>query len=120
MLVVPSQWYENRPLVILEALAAGVPVLCTDLGGMRELVQEGVQGHRFPFGDAQRLRDLLAELLGEPMRLDMLRPRADEALLPSWETFTDELLLHYHEVQRTALMTVADPSHSASLDERAP
>ncbi|MEZ6014109.1 MAG: glycosyltransferase [Planctomycetota bacterium] len=36
LLVVPSQWYENRPLVILEAFAAGVPVLCTDLGGMRE------------------------------------------------------------------------------------
>jgi len=98
VLVVPSQWYENRPLVILEALAAGVPVLCTDLGGMRELVQEGVQGHRFPFNDAQRLRDLLAELLVEPARLDALRPRADEALLPTWDTFTDELVRHYVEV----------------------
>ena len=120
VLVVPSQWYENRPLVILEALAAGVPVLCTDLGGMRELVQEGVQGHRFPFDDTQRLRDLLAELLVDPARLGALRPRADEALLPTWETFTDELLLHYHEVQRGALTAPADPSRSVPLDRRAP
>lgn len=98
VLVVPSQWYENRPLVVLEAFAAGVPVLCTDLGGMRELVQEGVQGHRFPFGDSQRLRDLLTRYLAEPAALDALRPRADEALLPSWERFTDELLVHYRAV----------------------
>jgi glycosyltransferase involved in cell wall biosynthesis len=100
VLVVPSQWYENRPLVILEALAAGVPVLCTDLGGMRELVREGVQGHRFPFDDSQLLRDLLAQFLADPTLLDALRPRADERLLPTWEVFTDELMRHYDEVQR--------------------
>jgi glycosyltransferase involved in cell wall biosynthesis len=107
VLVVPSQWYENRPLVILEALAAGVPVLCTDLGGMRELVQEGVQGQRFPFNDAQRLRDLLAQLLAEPARLDALRPRADESLLPTWDKFTDELVQHYGDTLRAAGSTAA-------------
>ena len=100
LLVVPSQWYENRPLVILEALAAGVPVLCTDLGGMRELVQEGVQGRRFPFADSQRLAALLAEYLAAPERLDALRPRAAGETLPTWEAFTDQLLQVYGEVAR--------------------
>ncbi|MEE8469676.1 MAG: glycosyltransferase, partial [Planctomycetota bacterium] len=44
LLVVPSLWFENRPLVVLEALAARVPLLVSDLGGMAELVEEGVAG----------------------------------------------------------------------------
>ncbi len=98
LLVVPSQWYENRPLVILEALAAGVPVFCTDLGGMRELVHEGVQGRRFPYADTVRLTELLGEALAHPERLDELRPRAAPELLPTWETFTERLLAVYREV----------------------
>ena len=95
LLVVPSQWYENRPMIMLEAFAAGVPVLCTDLGGMRELVEDGVQGYRFSFGDSLGLRERLSELLGDPARLADLDPRADLALMPDWESFTDQLLVHY-------------------------
>ena len=44
LLVVPSLWFENQPLVILEALAARTPLLVSDLGGMIELVEEGKSG----------------------------------------------------------------------------
>ena len=37
-IVVPSIWWENAPLVILEARAAGRPVICSGIGGMAELV----------------------------------------------------------------------------------
>ncbi len=43
-LAVPSQWLETGPLVVLEAFAAGVPVIASDLGGLREIVQDGVNG----------------------------------------------------------------------------
>jgi glycosyltransferase involved in cell wall biosynthesis len=42
--VVPSVWYENCPLVILEALGDGIPVLASDIGGIPELVTDGVEG----------------------------------------------------------------------------
>jgi glycosyltransferase involved in cell wall biosynthesis len=43
-LVVPSQWLETGPLVVLEAFAAGVPVIGTRLGGIAELVHDGIDG----------------------------------------------------------------------------
>jgi glycosyltransferase involved in cell wall biosynthesis len=49
--VVPSVWWENAPLVILEAFAAGRPVICSGIGGMAELVQNEVNGLHFRMGD---------------------------------------------------------------------
>lgn len=51
-LVVPSTWHEGSPRVILESLAAGVPVLASDIGGLPELVHDGVNGYLLPPGDA--------------------------------------------------------------------
>lgn len=44
LLVVPSVWYENCPLTILEANSMGVPVITMKMGGMAELVEDGVNG----------------------------------------------------------------------------
>ncbi|MHB1295281.1 MAG: glycosyltransferase [Anaerolineae bacterium] len=65
-LVVPSTWYENTPTVIYEALAGGTPVIASDLGGMRELVQSYHGGWLFPRGDVQALGRLLGELAAAP------------------------------------------------------
>lgn len=57
--VVPSTWWENAPLVILEAQAAGRPVICSGIGGMAELVTDGVDGLHVPPGDAAALAETL-------------------------------------------------------------
>src|SRR6202007_2144024 len=44
VLVVPSRWYENTPLVIQSALATKTPLIATDLGGMSELVHHTENG----------------------------------------------------------------------------
>lgn len=75
VLVVPSLWYENAPLVILEALAAGRPVVVSDLGGMAELARESGAGVVFPAGDVGALTRVLEQLVQEPARLDELRAR---------------------------------------------
>ena len=51
MSVVPSQWYENNPLSIIEALCAGTPVVGTDIGGIPELIDEGRNGLICPSAD---------------------------------------------------------------------
>jgi glycosyltransferase involved in cell wall biosynthesis len=53
--VLPSLWYENQPFSILEAFAAGKPVLASDLGGMRELVAGEQRGLLVPPGDVHAL-----------------------------------------------------------------
>lgn len=60
VLVVPSLWWENAPLVIQEALAAGVPVIASAIGGIPELVR-GPWGRLVPPGDAAALSDALVD-----------------------------------------------------------
>lgn len=71
--VVPSTWYENSPLAILEAHAAGTPVVTADIGGMAELVRDGVDGLHFRFNDAADLARVLQRLIDEPELLSRLR-----------------------------------------------
>jgi glycosyltransferase involved in cell wall biosynthesis len=73
-LVVPSVWYENSPLVIQEAYAAGVPVIASRLGALAEKVQEGVTGRLFAAGDSEDLARVLRDVIAQPERLAGLRP----------------------------------------------
>jgi GT2 family glycosyltransferase/glycosyltransferase involved in cell wall biosynthesis len=73
VLVVPSIWIENAPFIIREAFACGVPVLASRLGGMAEMVRDGVDGLLFEAGDASSLAAALARLIDEPSLLDRLR-----------------------------------------------
>jgi len=72
-LVVPSRWYENTPLVVYSAFAAGVPVVATDLGGLSEVVEHEKNGLLFPLEDAEALAGCLGRLAAEPGLLGRLR-----------------------------------------------
>lgn len=71
--VAPSVWYENSPLAIMEAHAAGRPVLTSALGGMAELVHHGVDGLLFRADDAADLARQIQRLREEPGLLAKLR-----------------------------------------------
>lgn len=73
VLLVPSRWYENTPFVVLEAFAAGVPVLATDLGGLSELVEHEVHGELFALDDVDDLARRVMRLAAEPERLERYR-----------------------------------------------
>ncbi len=96
VLVVSSVWYENSPNTILEAFAYGTPVLASDLGGMAELVQPGVNGLHFPPGDSKALRLHLKALAADKSRLESLRPSADN--IPSVAQEIDALETIYKTV----------------------
>jgi glycosyltransferase involved in cell wall biosynthesis len=71
-LVMSSIWYENSPLVIREAFAAGVPVVASRLGALPEKVEEGVTGRLFTAGDADDLARVLLDLIVQPQQLALL------------------------------------------------
>jgi glycosyltransferase involved in cell wall biosynthesis len=54
---------ENAPLTVLQARAAGVPILASDVEGIREFVEPGVHGILFPPGNALALADALREVI---------------------------------------------------------
>ena len=66
VLVVPSVWFENSPLSIHEAWTFRTPVVASGIGGMAELVDDGVDGLHFAAGDAADLASKLARFLDEP------------------------------------------------------
>jgi len=63
VLVVPSIWYENYPLVIQEALLSGTPVIASRIGGIPEMIKDGVNGTLFTPGDIDELSKKMALLL---------------------------------------------------------
>lgn len=73
VLVMPSTWLENAPFTIREAFAAGVPVIASNLGGMAEMVRDGIDGLLFPPGDPGGLAAALRRLIDEPSLLETLR-----------------------------------------------
>jgi len=62
VIVMPSIWWENSPVVIQEAFRNRRPVICSDIGGMAEKVRHGIDGWHFPMGDAWALAALLKRL----------------------------------------------------------
>ncbi len=72
VLVVPSIWFENSPLTIHEAFLSGIPVITSNIGGMAELVQDGVSGLVFKVGDAAGLRGKMEELIRDKKLLNRL------------------------------------------------
>lgn len=96
VLVVPSLWHENTPLVIYSAQAAGCPVIASKVAGMEEVVQHGKNGLLFELGNVQALAALIQELAQDRSKLIRL---ASEAPQPkSISTYVEELIYIYDEV----------------------
>jgi glycosyltransferase involved in cell wall biosynthesis len=73
VLAVPSEWLETGPLVVLEAFAAGIPVIGSALGGIRELVRHEIDGLLVEPGSVSGWRGTLRRLSREPGLLERLR-----------------------------------------------
>src|SRR5690554_3011365 len=58
-----SSAHEGLPNVVMEALAAGLPVVATDVGGVRELVEEGISGFVVPPSDSEALAKGMADMM---------------------------------------------------------
>jgi glycosyltransferase involved in cell wall biosynthesis len=71
--VVPSIWWENSPLVIQEAFLHGRPVICSDIGGMAEKVDDEVNGLHFRRADPDHLAQVMARAAGTPGLWERLR-----------------------------------------------
>jgi glycosyltransferase involved in cell wall biosynthesis len=60
--VVPSEWYENAPLSVLEAMAYGKPVIGARIGGIPEMIDDGENGFLFQSGNTQALAQSMSAM----------------------------------------------------------
>lgn len=65
-LVIPSTWYENSPLVLLNALASHTPAIVADVAGMTEFVTDGWNGYIFSRGSVADLERVMQKAVREP------------------------------------------------------
>jgi glycosyltransferase involved in cell wall biosynthesis len=75
-LVFPSVCYENFPLAIVEAFAAGVPVIASGIGAMAEIIENGRTGLHFRAGDPDDLATKIEWIMGHPAEMARMRREA--------------------------------------------
>lgn len=83
--VVPSEWYDNSPLVVYESSALGKPVLGARIGGIQELIDEGQTGLLFEPGNVKELQAKMHELFDQPEQAPKLG-RAGRAKIEAYCT----------------------------------
>lgn len=73
VLVAPSMWYEGWPLVAVEAMGSGTPVVATNHGAFPEMIDDYDTGRLFPRGDAVALAAAVHDLTDDPARTAAIR-----------------------------------------------
>jgi glycosyltransferase involved in cell wall biosynthesis len=124
IIVVPSEWHENNPLSVLEAMAHAKPIVASDIGGIPELVRHGQTGLLFEPKNTRQLSDRIRTMLSDH---DLRRKFGDEARKIAEAEYSLErhgsALLSLYENLTTpigALTRLAAKTLHASHDARGP
>jgi len=97
VIVIPSVYYENYPLVMLIALAYKVPVIASKIGGMPEVIKQGFNGFLFETGESKELASIITRIAQEPeilgnLRTNITAPRRIEEEALDYENIYRDLI----------------------------
>ena len=98
VLAAPSLWSENRPFVVHEAMASGVPTVTTDVSGLGEAVRPGVTGWVVPPGDRAALSAVLQAIVDDPARLNAAKAALADLRMATPEMEADEYQVIYEQL----------------------
>jgi phosphatidylinositol alpha-mannosyltransferase len=102
----PNTGGESFGVILLEAMAAGTPVVASDLDAFRRVLDDAAAGVLTPVGDSTALADALAELLADPSRRAMLAAEGSRRVAAfDWSVVADQVLRVYEAA------IAADPRH---------
>jgi len=95
LFLLPS-YYEGMPLGVLDAMMAGLPVIASKVGGIPEMIREGVDGRLVPAGDANFLAAVVSELVRNPILRQEMASRARKRAAESFSA--QEMIAGYEAV----------------------
>jgi phosphatidylinositol alpha-mannosyltransferase len=95
----PNTGFESQGLVLLEAMAAGVPIVASNIDGFAGVVTHGVEGLLVRPEDPQALADAIIELLRDPERRTKMTARGRErAQYYAWDRVAQQVLSYYERL----------------------
>jgi glycosyltransferase involved in cell wall biosynthesis len=92
-MVIPSEWSENNPLSVIESQSLGTPVLGANIGGIPELIQEGMNGMTFESGNIKDLKNKIQKMFDTVFDYKKIAQNAIEKY--SSETYYNKLMEYY-------------------------
>ena len=92
-MILPSECSENNPLTVIESQSLGTPVLGARIGGIPELIEEGVSGMAFTSGDVEDLKDKIKEMFNHKFDYEAIAKNAIERY--SSEAYYEKLMKYY-------------------------
>ena len=93
--VIPSEWYENNPLSVIEAQCLGTPVLGARIGGIPELVEDGKTGMTFESGNVNDLKDKIKDMWNA--NFDYEKIAEDSQTRYDAESYYNKLIMFYQK-----------------------
>lgn len=73
LIIVPSIWEDCAPLTLAESLAMGVPVIASDIGGVRDFIEDGFNGKLYSYSEVYELQNILREFVDNPEKISKLQ-----------------------------------------------
>ncbi len=101
-LIIPSQWYENNPLTVIEAFALGKPVLGARIGGIPELVEDWKHGLTFTPGSVSDLKEKIMLMLENENKIPEMGKAARHFVVKhlNADVYYDNLMQIYENIQK--------------------
>lgn len=90
--ICPSEWYENCPFSIMESQTKGTPVVGANLGGIPELISDGVNGKLFEAGNMNSLTEVIRKLWNNPALLEKYRENCKKMPYDDVATYSFKML----------------------------
>ena len=90
--IYPSEWYENCPFSVMESIMYGTPVIGANIGGIPELIREGVDGELFKSGSVEELKTAIQNLYNDTEKIGQYAKACREISYDSLQVYCEKLL----------------------------
>lgn len=100
---VPSIWYENCPYSILETMEIGKPIIGSKIGGIPELIQDGINGFTYEHSDVTKLTNILMKLFGNDETVKQFSKNSKQIFIQNYsaEAYYNKLMTVYNKYINT-------------------